>query len=375
MDIPNLDNVPKEILGREVLKDRFLDWLCELKVFLGRTWLAVHFEQSGAKKGDDRYLGYRAVFLALSGHNLEPISVESALQEYMDLDNPANLDQSFRKLFARLDLGFSRTNPTLEFKKEQILDVPDFHADNTPENDEFRDKNEDWTRQAHLSSKEGHNLTDGCGVISVAAAKMAWSILDRDGPMPTAFQGRIRGAKGVWTVSGPADSTEARDLEVWIQIRDSQQKFDPPIDQLDAEARKHALTFDVSSVAMARSQESMQGALHMDMIPLLTYCGVPVENIIEVMTEALLREDETLLEILEDPVLTRYWVTARDSSSDEGKHAADDPSGKRLPISYTAKAKWLLDNGFHPQHCAYLVELLRHVADDYFSKAVQREST
>lgn len=106
--------------------------------------------------------------------------------------------------------------------------------------------------------------------------------------------------------SGSTNSTDDRDLDVWIEIRSSQLKFDPPKGDTDNAFDIHRWTFEVSSVATGRNHEALMGALHMDMIPLLVDRGVPLENIEAVMTEALVGQDEKILEILKDPLETRY---------------------------------------------------------------------
>lgn len=373
LDIPDLNKMSEQVLGRENLYDRFLDWLCAPKDFLSRTWEAIHLEQSKAKKGDDRFLGYRAVFLATSGHGLEHIEIESVLEEYMGLENVENKEQYFRKLFSRIDLGFSRTSPTLIFEPDQIISVDDVYADDTLEVDEYQDPHFDWSQQAHLHGSEGNIMTDGCSTMSVAAMKKIWAALGGDGPLPSAMQGRIGGAKGVWARSGPVNSTDERDLDTWIEIRKSQQKFWPP-NKPDARSGKHHLTFEVSSIAMARSQESMRGALHTDMIPLLVDRGVPLAHIQEIMTKALLKHEESLLEILKDPVETRYWVAAQDNNSEERRRGDDEDEVDQMPISHAGKSKYLLDHGFVPAECPYLLDGLGRLADESLSRAVQRKT-
>src|SRR5438067_2523997 len=96
---------------------------------------------------------------------------------------------------------------------------------NTPEATEFNDKSFDWTAHQRFVSTAAMN--DGCARISVGACRLIWRHLGLGGLIPSAFQGRINGAKGVWIRSGPSETQDQRDLEVWIEISTSQEKFKP----------------------------------------------------------------------------------------------------------------------------------------------------
>jgi hypothetical protein len=142
LDVPRLSNIPKELGVQASLFKRFLEWLRAPKQFLGRKWQAVHLEQSDAKKTDrDRYLGYRVILLAVSGEGLQTLTVGHFLKQFMNLDHSSNKAAPFRKLFTRLDLGFSKTTPMLTFLPSQVKwkEVQNIRADATPESQDFRD--------------------------------------------------------------------------------------------------------------------------------------------------------------------------------------------------------------------------------------------
>lgn len=64
----------------------------------------------------------------------------------------------------------------------------------------------------------------GCGRISLKAAEKIYKKLGLLPPMPSAFQARIAGAKGMWIVE-PNQSLH-KDSDLWIEIRKSQKKFE-----------------------------------------------------------------------------------------------------------------------------------------------------
>jgi hypothetical protein len=373
VDVPDFKKLPKHFNGQEHLLDMFLNWLCTPKQFLGRTWLAIHLEASKAKKTDaHRFLGYRVVLLALSGDGLEPLDVSLVFHQFMRLEDQDNMMRPFRKLFSRIDLGFSKTIASIAFRPSQVIFIDDIYADDTPESEEYRDVSCDWTQQAHLVTDEGRNMTDGCSVMSVAAMRAIWSKMGRSGALPAAMQGRIGGAKGVWARSGPADSKDERDLDIWIEIRRSQVKFEvPKHDTDDDKFDEFQWTFEISSMTESHGHETLCGSLHLDMIPLLVNCGVPLPNIEEVMKEALVGQDEKVSEILDNALETLYWVEKRDGDRENRKEGIDDETDGQIPIGYAAKAKYLLEHGFEPKQCAYLAETIRVVAKDHFSKAIQ----
>jgi hypothetical protein len=376
VDIPNLANVPDTFGEGSALENYFLEWLCVPKDFLGRQWQAIHLKQSKAKKEDiERYQGYRVVLLAVNGHGLEPVSIESALQWHMDLDNAESKQEYFRKRFSRLDLGFSRTYPTFVFKRSEVQYVDDIHADNTPEPDAFRDSTLDWEPYLKSSGSDGRNLTDGCSIMSVAAMKLVWEEkLGRTDPLPAAIQGRIGGAKGVWVRSGPADSTTAEDTAVWIKIRKSQLKFAPHESDTDEKCDPHRWTFEVSHWTDSHTHDSSVSGLHMDMIPLLVDRGVPVESLEAVVSEALLAQHENITDVLNDRTKTRYWLRDQEGSMEDSMEEKDIDTGSALPISLVGKAKYLLEHGFEPRKSGYLTDLIKKITQRRLSKAVQSKT-
>ena len=374
IDIPNLADLPEHFGKQWDVTEFLLEWLCSRHKFLGREWQAVHFEQNDADKSDvKRYLGSRAVLLALSGPDLEDLDVEKVIKWYMDLEGEGSKREFFRKRFSRLDLGFSRTFPTIVFKPSQVEIIPDIFATDEDEPDDFRDESLNWDDYLTHDGEEGRNMTDGCGIISVAAMKAIWSTLGRDDPLPAAMQGRIGGAKGMWVRSGASDSTAPEDQEIWIQIRKSQLKFKPCAADTDANFDPHRWTFEMANCTESKDHKSAMASLHTDMIPLLCDRGVPLENIIALVSEALVGRDGDIENILENRLDTRYWMRDHDTGGQGDRDAADDEWGVGMPFNSADKARWLIDRGFEPKRNLYLTEQVQKVAENHYSKEVKSE--
>ncbi|KAG6836003.1 hypothetical protein H0H93_012337, partial [Arthromyces matolae] len=123
-------------------------------------------------------------------------------------------------------------------------------------------------------------MTDGCGFINEAALKVIGRFLNLAG-YPSAVQGRVFGAKGLWILH-PTDTSPQP--KIWI--RHSQRKivYESPIH------RAH-LIFDLlkTSKASPPVRLSPQSLLN------LSENGVPDSVLVEVMRQALLDEVEPLM--------------------------------------------------------------------------------
>lgn len=103
------------------------------------------------------------------------------------------------KLWSRISLSLTSTKPSVIFSLDQIRWVGD------------------------IFSPSGQCMTDGCARASPAVFREIWSSgILASKETPTAVQGRIGSAKGVWFVDPLSDP---RSEEKWVEIRPSQQKF------------------------------------------------------------------------------------------------------------------------------------------------------
>jgi hypothetical protein len=328
------------------IEEKWLEWCRMEHSFLGRTWRVFHVEPSKRGKGkrsSDDY-GIRVVLFAIEGIGIRrPCAVGDMLDWFFPFAK--NQHQSFCKAYARLDLGLSKTVPTLVFKPSQIRYVEDIAADGTPEDTRFDDKSLHWP---HIDDKPVMN--DGCSVMSLGAAREIWRIYKTKTGIterfPTAFQARIGGAKGLWVVSSEVHNGPP---PIWIEISKSQLKFDPHSDDyFDETFDPLRLTFELVNYSSSPSPSD----LHLSFIPIMVDRGVPRAAIEKIMADRLRLERAELLETLVDPARTYDWVHKLGSTSAEDLE--DLLWQAALPLALREKVKLLLESGFHPTEEPFL---------------------
>ncbi|KAG9191956.1 hypothetical protein G6011_10690 [Alternaria panax] len=327
------------------VRSQWQAWLLTEHSFLGRKWRVFHIEdlkKSKTSRRKDVVHDKRIVLFATEGCGIEqPCSVGQMMHQFLPFD--ANRNQGFCKAFARIELGLSRTIPTLCFDTRQIIHVRDDFATTDPEDIRFNDPKLQW--QAFPNNTV---MNDGCSIISVGAALVIWQLYKKatgvSGPLPSAFQGRIGGAKGLWMISAESFTKDPQHLKYWIKINRSQWKFHPPLDQ-----SHHHRTFEVSNYSSTPSPSE----LHISFIPILIDRGIKREVVAGLMKESLDTERSKLLELLPDPVKIYDWVHRN------GTKAQTEPSWQgALPISLEEKVKFMLESGFLPTKFPYLARIL-----------------
>ncbi|KAI4662225.1 uncharacterized protein J4E79_004514 [Alternaria viburni] len=326
--------------------NQFQAWLLTEHHFLNRKWRVFHVEDVKKPKTarpKDMVYDKRIVLFATEGCGIEqPYSVGQMLDRFLPFH--INRHQSFCKAFARIELGLSRTTSTLCFETSQIIHVDDDLATNDPEDTMYNDSDLEWQ-----AIPDGSVMNDGCSVISVGAALAIWQLYKKTtgmkGPLPSTFQGRIGGAKGLWMISAESYTKDPEHLKHWIKINRSQWKFHPPADDL----MHHHRTFEVSNFSSPPSQSE----LHILYIPILADRGVKKEVIASLMEERLESEREKLLHLLPDPVKVYEWVHQNGT-----KTQAEPDWQAALPVSLEEKLKFLLETGFVPTKFPYLARSL-----------------
>ncbi|KAG2107049.1 RNA dependent RNA polymerase-domain-containing protein [Suillus discolor] len=131
------------------------------------------------------------------------------LYQFVEWHNPLALNsmQPISKWSTRWALGLSTSVPTIEFSPENIIFIADQHAVDCGEGKPPAEK----------------IMTDGCGYISGAALTAIMRVM-KYSSRPTAVQGRIAGAKGMWVLH-PDPVHQIADGPPKIWIRDSQNKI------------------------------------------------------------------------------------------------------------------------------------------------------
>lgn len=260
------------------------------------------------------------------------ILVDELMRWHMPFD--ANLNSTDLKLFNRLGLGLSRTTPTVELLQHEFLYRHD--------------------------PLDGPVMDDGCALISYPLAKAIWTSYGGDGEVPSAVQGRISGAKGLWIVDYHGRFDNVSDRAFWIQVSDSQLKIKPhPRDRADADAFQR--TFEV----LKFSTPAAEARLNMQLVTVLEDRGVPRSVLREALESDLESFSGSLSAAMKSPVALRLWMQEHGFSS---KSSSSNDLGS-FPKGHKDRMSFLLESGFHPQECDRLVssaaELLKYHVSDY----------
>ncbi|KAF3039373.1 hypothetical protein E8E12_006968 [Didymella heteroderae] len=325
------------------IRGRWEDWLHTEHTFLHRKWRVFHIEpmKRAKTRGRNAEMTHRSriVLFATEGCGITKCTVGKMLNWFLPFAR--NQGQSFCKAYARFDLGLSRTTPTFTFKPSQLRFVKDKKATGDIEATEFDDPEMVWTQVPGNPV-----MNDGCSRMSVGAALEIWKLYKKfcriTGPLPSAFQGRIGGAKGLWMISDESFTKDPEQLVIWIEISESQLKFKPHLkDESDATFDRLQLTFEVSNFSSSPAHSD----LHISFIPIMADRGVPRDDIANYMRERLDVARSDLLERVTDPVKLYEYVHKNSSMSREGPDMAWQAA---LPLAMEDKIKLLLESGFSP---------------------------
>jgi hypothetical protein len=336
------------------IEEQWGEWFSREHSFLGRTWRAFHIESVKKKNkistGDTS--DKRVILFATNGCGIKkPISIGEMINWFFPL--ALNKEQNFCKAYARLNLGLSRTTPTLAFKPSQVHYVPDIKADGSPEDKRYNDDSLWWDE----NYEEEVVMNDGCSLMSVGAAHEIWKrykkAVGTSDPMPSVFQGRIGGAKGMWMVSAESYSRDPDHRSIWIKINKSQKKFEPHPEDMsdDLPYDPDRLTFELC----AYSSQPDTSDLHISFIPIMTDRGVPKETIEALVVERLDQERNQLLEMLPNPLKMYDWVFKQSAVAKKHEEIRWQAA---LPHALPDKIKLMLESGFDPTEAPYLAKCL-----------------
>lgn len=357
LDIPSFEPPeklrPSRFTSTEMsqIQERWKAWFLEEHTFLGRKWKAFHVEAVKKKAGHlkDSTSDKRIIMFAIQGIGINKrIEIDDLMNWFFSFS--INSKQTFCKAYARFDLGLSRTVPTAIFPPSAIRSAPEILADRAPEDSRFNDTSLDWNERCDQPPV----MNDGCSRISVGAARAVWKIYSRitdtRDPMPSAFQARFAGAKGIWIISAEPSTNDPLHLEPWIEITPSQLKFDPhEEDCFDSSFDPHRLTFEVVNYSVSPRPSE----LHISFIPIMVDRGVPREVLERFILDRLDVEREELWATLQDRVKLYHWVH---------KHSASRVDPERwlaaMPQSLPEKIKLLLESGFSPADEPYLANVI-----------------
>ncbi|CAI2192044.1 20001_t:CDS:2, partial [Funneliformis geosporum] len=278
-------------------------------------------------------------YFATSGSNLPDLSIWQVIN--CNLPMELNKDMTVTKFYSRISLGFSNTTASIIFEPKEIRYVEDIII-------------------------EGHCFTDGCAAISLAAMKEVGEILGCQ-ETPSAIQGRIGGAKGVWYI----DPRKNFSKDKWIEIRESQMKYKHHLDhEFD-----HLRTLEVCHVA---SSPTFPGTLNSQFIRVLYNGGVPVEVFLAKMRDYVEKIKSDVIGC-DDPRTLISWVTDNScimkkrlevlnghfkeifSEDDDFSFGSDVYSMSGFPDSPSEQCIQMLQAGFTPSTCPFLAKKLKSV--------------
>jgi hypothetical protein len=251
------------------------------------------FVEQGKSKGKERKDPYiRIDFFAVDGmdfnHNplhmfpiapphqksntRTPMSVDNLLEWHMP--SAENSGQSNCKLFQRISLGLSKTFASVTLRPSQVVRLRD-----------------DPSRKLQMN--------DGCAMMSRGLANAICDKLGITGATPSAFQGRIAGAKGLWMVDRHESSLrsfgEGAGSDIWIQISDTQLKIHPHPQDWSESFDPEQLTFEV--VKWSKPLNPVD--LNIQLLTILAHGG-NCRNYIAELTRKSIREPfEKLADVLD----------------------------------------------------------------------------
>lgn len=169
-------------------------------------------------------------------------------------------------------------------------------------------------------------MTDGCGLINRSALLFITKRVPYSS-LPTAVQGRIGGAKGLWVLH-PTDD----DLEPKIWIRPSQLKIN-----LEGDERVHRI-FDLlrpshPAQTEARYQLSEQSIL------CLSSNGIPDEMFVSLLIEGLEETVKPLLDWDQSGSMVSLWRAVNNSGNVSGSRKQRIAGGKSRVLGFVDRER------------------------------------
>ena len=370
--------LPSHLRGQHLnIQSSYQEWLRREKRFLGCTWVTLLVEKRTKKPGrflhNEEVGGQSVVLFATEvAQRFAPksftreeshkclaqstISVEDIINWF--LPTQANVGQLQCKAYARLELGFSKTLPTLTFLPSQIREVPDTLADGTPESTIFLEKGQELRES--LDPKAPKVMNDGCSRLSVGAARQIARHLGLAERPLSVFQARIGCWKGLWMVDVRNLPVERQD-DIWIEVTPSQRKFHQhPEDLEDNTFDRRRTTFEVITWSMPPTSARLSPTL----IPILVDRGVPEQALHDLFHASLAYERKSLMDAVQNPQLLYRWVYSK--ASQDGQEDTEVWLGS-LPLSKPKAALYLLEHGFLPYELPYLAGLVRDLMQKHLN--------
>ena len=387
LDVPALERrkLPSEVRDQtENVHNALRNWLASTQhCLLGRRWRAFDLKEIRTKKSSSIKQGkitehiFKIHFFAEDGYGFSSMgeydlrgierprmTVLELLEWFLPFES--NKDQSALKLFARLHLGISKTVATAHFKPHQIFRTDDAYAC-APKPRKIDVQQSDTKKQSVPSTSHLDDtpvMNDGCARISKAAARAVADHLGLE-QIPSAFQGRICGAKGMWFVDVTNDRPGG--LDFWIEISDSQVKFEDgksTVPRLVSTLiRTEDLVFEVNDWVKRLAPST----LNFPLIPILQHGGVPAQVFMDILQEDLTTQVSNLQAAMTSGLALRLW-----NQRNNAAERADIMLQRGLPRTTAEKINWFIDHGFEPRSCKFLKDLLQKAISVYCQRLKEK---
>ncbi len=342
LSLPSLTaNIPskyKEDARSGVLTQGVASWLATVHEFLGRKWRAFFLEADKKKtKVIGQVPGFKVHLFAVSGEDLSTetaIGVEQFLDWHISIEH--NLQSTNLKLFQRFSLGLSKTIPTVVLHPSEFVGLPD------PDNHAV--------------------MNDGCARMSMSLAKEVARHIGLS-EVPSVFQARIAGAKGLWMVVPDDEFGEIGSRNYCVEIADSQLKI-KPLPEHDSVADEARHTFEV----LKFSVPGKAAALNTQLLTILYDRGVDRKTLANLLVQDIGTFHNGLELSMRSPLQLRSWVQSSGMSRGEGEVKMIGS----WPDESEEQAIMLIENGFTPETCPTLRECLRSILVKYLNGYVER---
>jgi hypothetical protein len=233
------------------------------------------------------------------------------------------------KAFARIALALSRNTATIVLEQSQIQyirNIKNNMRDGHRENDEH-------------DEHESHIMTDGAGPISPSLADKIRLFFGHR-YRPSAFQGRIGNAKGLWAVDYNDNSNR-----IWIKVSDSQRKWnDMQGNDAEADHPSHR-TFEVLDYL----RPLKPAKLSMQMLPIFESQATSADGLhrtLKKMIDLGVRGGiSRLVEAFKEPLFLQRWAQRSNANTTDILRAGEVPYKGGMPISSEDQLRMLLDAG------------------------------
>ena len=374
LNVPDLafEDLKHVTCGAELAREAIVEWLInESHFLLGREWQAFLMKPKPSKKkpAAGSSVQWRVYLFATNGHGFEEflggtpgthakISLVDMLKFFLPFDE--NLESPALKLFARLPLAVSSTVATLTFGPHQMVRCRDSYS-TAPGIRRLSPDKIGSLDQAPI----GKVMSDGCARISQQAARMFAELLGVYNHVPSAFQARIGGAKGVWVVDTLGELLH--NDPVWIEVADSQLKFEgPSIDKVYQDARRS--TFEVR----AKPSPLKPAMLNFQLMPILIDRGVSRKVFIQRLEEDIEEKASDLSVSMDSSLSLRAWNQENNPVSTFRMAEESIRYEGGLPKSISEQINAFTESGFSPKSCHFLNGICHDTLKRYCARLEER---